>query len=160
MFHPSVLDAAVDKALARLTASHSQHASRRAHVERDLQAVQQKLDRLVDALAGGSLPADEIRARLSTEKARKTALAAELERLNQLAGVAFLDTDQLKRDLRARVDDVTGLLGRPTVQARQMLRKLLADKIELEPVGEGRERGYKFRGALTIERLIGGDAYL
>jgi hypothetical protein len=30
--------------------------------------------------------------------------------------------------------------------------------IELEPVGSGRQRGYKFRGALTIERLISGQA--
>jgi hypothetical protein len=55
---------------------------------------------------------------------------------------------------------VTGLLERQTPQARQMLRKLLADKIELEPVGEGRGRGYRFRGALTIEKLIGGEARL
>jgi hypothetical protein len=38
-----------------------------------------------------------------------------------------------------------------------MLRKLLADKIEIEPVGSGRRRGFKFRGALTVDRLIGGD---
>ena len=41
-----------------------------------------------------------------------------------------------------------------------MLRKLLAEKIELEPVGSGRERGYRFRGALTIEKLIAGEAVL
>jgi hypothetical protein len=41
-----------------------------------------------------------------------------------------------------------------------MLRKLLAGKIELERVGSGRERGYKFRGVLTIEKLIGGETYL
>ena len=39
-----------------------------------------------------------------------------------------------------------------------MLRKILADKIELEPVGQGRGRGYKFRGTLTIEKLLEGDA--
>jgi len=39
-----------------------------------------------------------------------------------------------------------------------MLRKLLTGKIELEPVGRGRERGYRFRGALCIERLISGEA--
>src|SRR5262245_16013031 len=37
-----------------------------------------------------------------------------------------------------------------------MLRKILTGKIELEPVGSGRERAYKFRGALTIGRLISG----
>jgi hypothetical protein len=50
------------------------------------------------------------------------------------------------------------VLGRQTVQARQMLRKVLADKIELEPVGSGRQRGYKFRGNLSLEKLIAGEA--
>jgi hypothetical protein len=54
---------------------------------------------------------------------------------------------------------VTALLGRHTVQARQMLRKILADKIEMQPVGSGRQRGYRFHGALTIERLIEGEAF-
>ena len=123
-----------------------------------LAQVQQRLDRLVDALADGSLPADEIKTRLSTEKARKTALSAGLARLERLGKVASLNTDQIAEKLGARVSDVAGLLGRQTVQERQMLRKILADKIELEPVGSGRQRGYKFRGALSLERLIAGEA--
>ncbi len=41
-----------------------------------------------------------------------------------------------------------------------MLRKLLADKIELEPVGSAgkKDRGYRFRGTLTVDRLIAGEA--
>jgi hypothetical protein len=73
---------------------------------------------------------------------------------------ADLDADKVKADLRDRVHNVKDLLGRQVPQARQMLRKLLEDKIELEPVGKGRERGYKFRGALTVDRLIGGDAFV
>ena len=41
-----------------------------------------------------------------------------------------------------------------------MLRKVLADKIDLEPVGSGRQRGYKFRGALSLEKLIEGEAMI
>ncbi len=52
-----------------------------------------------------------------------------------------------------------GLLELQVPQARQMLMKLLADKIDLEPVCSGRKRGYKFRGALTVDRLIGGDTF-
>lgn len=38
-----------------------------------------------------------------------------------------------------------------------MLRKLLAgSRIEMEGFGEGRERGYKFRGELSIGKLITG----
>jgi len=39
-----------------------------------------------------------------------------------------------------------------------MLRKILADKIGLEPVGAGRRRGYNFRSTLSLERLIEGEA--
>ena len=134
------------------------HIERRTQVERELAQVQQRLDRLVDALADGSLPADEIKTRLSTEKARKTALTADLTKLEGLAKIATVKVDQIADQLRTRISDVAGLLGRQTVQGRQMLRKVLADKIELEPVGSGRQRGYKFRGALSLEKLIAGEA--
>jgi hypothetical protein len=155
---PAVLTGAMEKVLARLTKRQHTHIERRAQVERDLAQVQQRLDRLVDALADGSLPADEIKTRLTTEKARKTALTADFSRLERVAKVASLNIDQIAQKLRARVNDVAGVLGRQTVQARQMLRKILADKIELEPVGSGRHRGYKFRGTLNLERLIEGEA--
>ena len=60
--------------------------SRRTQVERELEDAHRKLDRLVDALADGSLPADEIKGRLGAEKARKTALQAELTKLSGSAG--------------------------------------------------------------------------
>lgn len=159
VLQPEILQRAVQKALAKLAYARSHHNARRAQVERELQDVQRKVDRLVDALGDGSLPADEIKLRLNAEKARKTALQAELAKLEQVAQVATLDPTTLERTLRERVSDVTGLLGRHTAQARQMLRKVLADKIELEPVGSGRQRGYRFRGALATERLIGGEAF-
>ena len=70
-----------------------------------------------------------------------------------------LDPAELERDVKARVVDVIEVFGRQTVQARQMLRKILADKIEFEPVGSGRGRSYRFRGALTLEKLISGEAF-
>ena len=158
VLQPEVLERAVEKALAKLSYARSHHASRRTQVERELEDVQRKLDQLVDALADGSLPADEIKGRLGAEKARKTALQAELTKLERLGGIANLDIGHLKSTLRERVSDVTALLGRHTAQARQMLRKLLTGKIELEPVGQGRARGYRFRGALCIECLVGGEA--
>ena len=85
-------------------------------------------------------------------------MAGELEGLQHLTSVATLDAGQLKRDLQARVADIRALLSRHTTQARQMLRKLLVGKIALDPVAQGRERDYRFRGALSIERLLTGEA--
>ena len=50
------------------------------------------------------------------------------------------------------------LLGRHTAQARQVLRKLLTGKTEMEPVAKDGRRGYRFRGNLTLERLLSGGA--
>lgn len=156
---PELLASAFQRAFAKLAHARSHYASRRGQIERELTEVQRRIDRLLDVLTDGALPADEIKARLGAEKTRKTKLTAELERLDKLAAIASVDPDQLKQRVQMRVTDVTAALGRQTVQARQMLRKLLADKIELEPVGSGRSRGYRFRGALTVEKLIGGDVF-
>jgi hypothetical protein len=43
---PRVLEVAVEKVFARLTAHRERHASRQAQIEQELQAAQQKLDRL------------------------------------------------------------------------------------------------------------------
>jgi len=154
---PDVLSSAVDKALARLTATKTHQAGRRSDMERELKQVQAKVDRLVDALADGALPADEIRPRLAAEKSRKATLQAELAKLDGLSKVAGLDTEQLRDRLQARVNDTTALLGKQTPQARQMLRRLLVGKIALQPFGSGRGRGYRFTGALALDRLITGQ---
>ena len=102
------------------------------------------------------MPADEIRPRLVAEKARKTTLTAELGRI--AAPAPCLDVVTLRRDLETRAADVVGLLSGETEQARRILRALLHDKIDCEPFGRGRARGYRFSGALRIGRLIGGAA--
>ncbi len=154
-----ILDRAVDKALTRLRTGLEKHLDRRTQVERELSLLVTKMDRLMDALAEGTAPKDEIITRLNEEKQRKTVLAAELTKLSELAGIESLDETKLKRELEERVTDVKALLAQNTTQARQMLRKLLAgSKIEMEGFGEGRERGYTFRGELSIGKLITGAA--
>ena len=152
-----ILDRAVDKALARLRSGREKHLERRTQVERELSLLVAKMDRLMDALAEGTRPKDEIIARLNEEKRRKNALAAELAKLSEIAGIESLDEATLKRELSERVADVKALLDENKIQARQMLLKLLAgSKIEMKGFGQGRERGYKFRGELSIGRLISG----
>jgi hypothetical protein len=155
---PAVLTLAVEKALARLTKRQRSQIERRSQAERELTQIQQRLDRLVDALADNTLPQEELRARLGTDTIRKKALQAELQQLEAIGQVAAMNADKLIGRINTKVRDIVGVLGRQTPQARQMLRKLLTDKIDLEPVGSGRGRGYKFRGSLAIDRLISGDA--
>jgi len=156
---PSILNAAVDLAVAELTQGVAEHQSRKAVVERELDEVQHRLDRLLDALGDASLPRDEVAGRLNAEKARKDALTAERDRLAGMLSVADLDAEKIKADLHVKVQDIVAVLGQERPQARQMLRKLLAGKIVLHPAGLAgkKDRGYCFEGTLTIDRLISGE---
>jgi hypothetical protein len=70
----------------------------------------------LDVLADGKAPKDEVVGRLNAEKAKKTALIAELERA-RLTGRQSPDLPRLKEALR----DVRTLLGRHTPHARLLL---------------------------------------
>lgn len=156
-----VLSEAVDLALKELTNGATEARARRAEVEREIVATDSRIAKLVDSLLDESLPRDILRARLTEEQVRKAALTAERDRLVGALAFEGTDADRLKAALWAKAQDIVAVLGRQTPQARQMLRKLLADKIELEAVGmKGKKnRGYRFRGALTVDKLIGGEAF-
>ena len=156
-----VLSEAVDLALKELTSGATEARARKVEVEREITATENRIGKLVDSLLDESLPRDVLRARLTEEQARKAALTAERDRLVGVLAFEGIDADRLKASLWGKAQEIVNVLGRQTPQARQMLRKLLAGKIELEAVGEKRKRsrGYRFRGALTVDRLIGGEAF-
>jgi hypothetical protein len=84
--------------------------------ERELSLLVTKMDRLMDALAEGTAPKDEIIARLNEEKQRRPLLVAELTKLSEPAGIESLDDAKLKRELHERVADVKPLLAENTTQ--------------------------------------------
>ena len=130
---PAVLSVTVEKALASLTKRERVQVEQRSRTERELAQIQQRVDRLVDALADGSLPHEELRTRLSAETSRKKLLERALQRLEAFGQVTATNVEKLTARVNAKVQDIVGVLGRQTPQARQMLRKLLTDKIDLEP---------------------------
>ena len=153
-----VVHKAVDLALERLQSDKAPDQARRSQRELELAAVEQRIQRGLDALLDGIGAPEELQARLREEKARKQALTEELERLRGREVVVSLDAARLKRDLVKRVKDMVGLLSRHTAQARQVLRRLLVDKIDMLPVIEAGRRGYRLSGRLTFGRLLQGEA--
>jgi hypothetical protein len=125
-------------------------------IERDLNQIEGRISRLLDVLADGKAPKDEVVSRLNAEKARKIGMIADLERA-RLTDRRSPNLPRLKEVLQARLRDVQALLGRHTPHARQLLRKLLVGKIEMTPLYD-QQRGYRFRGALALDRLIVGEA--
>ena len=77
---------------------------------------------------------------------------AELAGLDGGDRVSRVERQRIERELRVRLDDWRGLLRRHVPQARQILRKLLVDRVVFTP----RTDHYEFTGSWTLGKLVSG----
>ena len=68
----------------------------------------------------------------------------------------MIDPRALERRLHTQVADWRGLLTRDLAAGRDVLRLVLAGPIRFTPVSDERRRGYRFEGAIALDRMIGG----
>jgi hypothetical protein len=90
---------------------------------------------------------------LRVEETRRKRLEAQLAALPQSTAVVSIDRDDVSRELRARADDVRGVLHRQGLQARETLQNLLVDRVDCTPVLVAGARGYAFTGDGTFGGL-------
>ena len=76
----------------------------------------------------------------------------ELSSLDGQVPLTSRDRERISNDLRARLDDWRALLCRHVPQARQILRKLLVDRVVFTP----RTDHYTFVGPWTLGKLVSG----
>ena len=146
-----VIHKAVDLALERLHSDKAPDEARRSQCELELAAVEQRIQRGLDALLDGIGVPEELQARLREEKARKQALTEELERLCDRKVVVSLDAARLRKISPEGQGYGRGSSAgiRPRPWGR---RRLLVDKIDMLPVIEAGRRGYRLSGRLTLGR--------
>ena len=70
--------------------------------------------------------------------------------------VAPTSVSALEQRLRVKLADWRGLLTRNVETGRDVLRTLLMGPLRFTPVIDERRRGYAFRGAVALDRLIAG----
>ena len=151
-----ILELAIEKALLQLRAGDTDRLTRRQNIERELSLIEASEKNLVDAIAKGQ-HMDPLLAKLQAEGARKKDLVAELDCLAIPADVVTLDEARLKRELRTRIADAKGLLGRQRTEARQILRKLLDQPLQFEAFEEeGGRKGYTVTGRGSYLQLLPG----
>ena len=149
---PDRLATVVKRLLARATAARDTPDTTRMAVERQLREVEAALGRLTAAVAsGGDLPA--LVEAIKAQESQRVALTRRLEGL-QRPPVAF-DT-ALDRRLRRAVAEWRGVLGRQVAQARQIVGKLLADRLTFAPEVRNGCRGFRFQAMGTVDKLIAG----
>ena len=152
LLDPAILEDAISLAVEQRRAELPT-TDRRPEIDRELRGVQERIDRALDAILDGG-PREELNARIEAEKLRRTALTEELASLTQQAAISNFDRNTLRQKLEKQLPELEEKLKARTPQARQILRALLADKIQMHPVVENGVRGYRCRGVLRIDALL------
>lgn len=154
VLHPTVLTKALEKALHQLRPQNEEPSMRRSALKKDLAKVEGALARLTHAVVeGGSLATllDEMK----KYEEQKTRLATELAVLDGLAVTPF-DAVRVEEELRGYLKDWSGLAQRHPAQARQILRKLLPNRIRVWREVHDGEKRYFFEGEATVGQLFNG----
>jgi hypothetical protein len=121
---------------------------RRLAVERELREVEQRITRLVDAIANAG-PLEELLARLKAERTRKAVLVEEQMRLTVMA--TETGDKNLLAQMLARAAALRDRLGRHVGRARQLLEAMLTGPVMMMPIVEDGRPGYRFSGRLRLD---------
>lgn len=127
---PDILEAAIDRAAERLSTSQHDDEAERLRDERD--TVEGELSHLVSALASGANLPTVVQA-IHAREARREAIVARLASLERVAAMPRKDRGTLRAELQRRAEDWREPLARNVPQARQLLRKVLADRLTVTP---------------------------
>ena len=147
---PCVIEAALERALEQL-ASPVDVAGQRKTLQAQLEKVEADLAQLAEAVTeGGTLKT--LLTAIKQREERRDRIAADLASLDKLSRVGDVDREQLRANLRQRLDDWRGLLRRHVPQARQILRKLVDGRLTFTPKTDH----YEFVGQWTLGKLMSG----
>jgi site-specific DNA recombinase len=156
VLRPTVIEAALDKAVAMLRAPSRPTADRRA-LQRELRDVERTLENLADTLAnGGAVPA--VLERLHREEDKRRRLEGELAALKQSGSKSeplCLDARALRRTLRGYLDDWHALLTGEIAEARGLLRLVLRERIVFTPIADNNgDAMYRLRVPIGLDGLL------
>jgi len=149
---PKRLTKVVERAAEIARAEAAEAPDLKAGLERELAECQSAQERLTTAVAaGGELPAlvDALKAQENLRQGLEARLAA-------LEAPPVVVDGELEGKIAAAVAEWRELLGRRVPQARQILNKLLAEKLVFTPEDRDGQRGFLFSATGTVEKLIEG----
>ena len=150
-----VVETALAEALDTLRPSGSELAERRRALEAELADLEQEVASYARAIAEVG-PLASLLAEIRQRETRREYLAAQLRTVVSGVNLAALDPASIRQNLRERLTDWQGLLGRETVEARQILREVLVGRLIFTPRVDGSGRYYEFTGQATLSGLLAG----
>ena len=157
VMHPRVLDRALQEAMEQLQPDQARLRAERTKIEEQLTKTKAAQRRLTDAIAqGGSMEA--LLESLKREEAKQRELTAELDCL-QAIGPNEWDVACLRREAKARLGDVQGLLIRQPREAKAILKRLLDAPLSFGSVEEDGRVRFVVEGSGNLMNLFGVSDY-
>ena len=149
---PERLVEVTQRTLARAQALRQSPDRAREPLKQQLAHAEAALARLTEAVArGGDVPA--LVEAIKTQEERRQALES---RLAAMVEPPVVFDGLLEKRLRAAVGEWREVLGRQVPQARQIVSKLIANRITFTPEVRDGEPGFRFQATGTVEKLVSG----
>jgi site-specific DNA recombinase len=153
---PDVIEGTLRRAIELEAAHPDEVASHRARLLAEQRRVEDELARFTEAIRHGGALATLV-SEIRRLEAHRQSLLAQLEHLEGLARAAGTwDPANLRREFAALLGEWQGLLRGEPVQARQILRKLIAGRLRMEPETRPEGRCYRWSGEASYGRLLAG----
>jgi hypothetical protein len=140
---PDVIADAVAAAVKRAD-SRPAVAAERARLDRELKAIEAELARLVAFIKRGTA-SETVQQELAAIEARRRDLRAALDRLAQ-ADAFRASAGDLEQKVEAILSDWRPLTGKPVAQQRQLLRKLVPDRVTVTPHVDAKRKWIDWAG--------------
>jgi site-specific DNA recombinase len=122
----------------------------RERVARELEAAEQRVTRLCEAIELGAGDVRALVLRLQEAEQRRQELATRANAIADGPLASRVDWRAVERQGRRRLHEWRGLLGREPIEGRGVLKQLLASPIRFTPFSEAGKRKYRFAGELVI----------
>jgi len=147
-----MIKVAVEKSLEKHRPGQDTKLGRRTTIERELSLIEAKQGHLVDMIAAGNKDR-QILSRLRVEEARRDELIREFQQVEN-EQVWSLDKVRFRRELKARLEDIHGLLERHVSSARRLLKTLLEQPLRFQAVQDGNQNRYRILGTGSCLPLL------
>ncbi len=150
---PEVVEAAIERMFARGDEPSPDSEARRSRLGATLGKLDAELVRLTTAIAEGEA-SHSLRSAIREREAQREHVDAELRALDEPPCPE--KPEALSAEALRHLDEWRGLLGQSTALTRQLLRKVLDDRLAFIPRSDGADRWYEFAGQATLEKYFWG----
>jgi hypothetical protein len=152
---PDVIADAVAAAMTR-AGSRSAVEAERARLDRELKTVEAELARLVAFIKRGTA-SETVQQELGASEVRRRDIRMALDRLAQADAFRASAAD-LAQKLGTILGDWTDITRKPVAQQRQLLRKLVPDRLTVTPHVDAKRKWIDWAGDLAVAPIISGIA--